>query len=350
MKKLFALMLIPMLMFISACGDSTEEKPVSEEVFTFDSTDIKTERIDEGQFSNLNLEYKLEKGKIYKFRLTSISEDVQSLKADTTLTQKVVQTLTYIVSVETKNIEDDKTIEADITFNSVNLDADANGKKHKYHTGQKLDSLEREGFLEYEAIIGNPFSARISHKGEILEIFRADKITNKLLELRGYLDSVSAEDKKLFQQDIVEGALKPIVHQIFRKLPDNNVAKDSNWSIVQPPINLQVFAFENIHTFQIAGFEKFDGNNLVVIDAGLKSKTILSDDAKKNNIEITDTKYTAGGKLHFNIDKGLFQKTKTNIYLNVNMSAMAPTPTGGVQKITRIQKTKNTNILEYLKD
>lgn len=351
MKNLLALVCLTFLLFFAGCGDSEEVKPVSEEVFTFDSTDIKTEKLDESEFSNVDLEYKLEKGKNYKFRLTSISEDEQSLKTtDTTMTQKVVQTLTYVVTVNMKSIEDDKTFEADITFNSVNLDANANGKKYKYHTGQKLDSLEREGYLEYEAIVGNPFSARITRKGETLEIFRADRITNKLLELRGYLDSITAQDKKLFQEDIVEGALKPIVNQIFRKLPDNNVAKDSNWSISQPPINLQLFAFENIHTFQIAGFEKYDGSNLAVIDAGLKSKTIVSDEAKKNNIEINNTKYTAGGKLYFNIEKGFFQRTKTNIFLDVNISAVAPTQTGGMQKITRLQKTKNTNILEHLGD
>ncbi|HRI47911.1 MAG TPA: DUF6263 family protein, partial [Ignavibacteriaceae bacterium] len=241
MKKLSLFFILFALLYIG-CGEkeNNQNVPVNEEALNFDSTELKASSIDPNSVGLVKLNYNLKKGESYNFRLTSIADDNQKIVADTTLEQKVVQTITYLIKGKVLEVESDGVSEIEFNFNSIKLTADANGKKYTYISGAKLDSLDKERYIEYEALVNNPFTVRLDKSGDILDIFRADKIVNKLLELRNMKDSVSADDKKLLQQDMVEGALKPMVAQVFRKFPTNDVSKDSSWTNVMPEANLQL--------------------------------------------------------------------------------------------------------------
>ncbi len=346
MKK-FSLIVLALIIFFG-CGKKKEEVPqVKNEILTFDSSDIKAPSIDPNSIGKVNLEYRLEKGKKYDFRLTSISQETQTIVADTIIANNVEQTIIYKLNLDVKDIDPENIMEIEFNFNSIKLDANANGKKFTYQSGTKLDSLDRERYLDYESLINNPFTARISKTGDIVEVFKADRIVNKILELRNLKDSVSIEEKKSFQQDIIEGALKPLITQIFRKLPEKSLGKDSSWSFQPPNINLQIVEFDNSQNFKLIDFQKFNENKLAVIDATVKSKAKISEQAKQNNITVKNPAYFAGGTIYFNLDKGLIQKSKTKTTLNLEMSMNMPTQKG-MQKVTRKQSTINTNILEFL--
>lgn len=346
MKKL-SLVILALIIFFG-CGEKKEETPqLKNEVLTYDSSDIQAPSLDPNSIGNVNLEYKLEKGKSYNFRLTSIAKEMQTIEADTIMANNVEQTIIYKLILDVKDIDPEKIMEIEFNFNSIRLDAIANGKKFTYQSGTKLDSIDRERYLDYESLINNPFTARISKTGDIVEVFKADRIVNKILELRNLKDSVSIEEKKSFQQEIIESALKPLITQIFRKLPDKSLAKDSSWSFQPPALNLQIVEFDNSQNFKLIDFQKFNENKLAVIDATVKSKARISPQAKQNNIAVKNPDYYANGTIYFNLDKGLIQKSKTKTTLNLEMSMNMPTQKG-MQKVTRKQSTINTNILEFL--
>ncbi|GAB6282369.1 MAG: hypothetical protein STSR0008_11140 [Ignavibacterium sp.] len=346
MKKL-SLMVLALIIFFG-CGEKKEETPqVKNEVLTYDSSDIQAPSLDPNSIGNVNLEYKLEKDKRYNFRLTSIAKETQTIEADTFMANNVEQTIIYKLTLDVKDIDPEKIMEIEFNFNSIRLDAIANGKKFTYQSGTKLDSLDQERYLDYESLINNPFTARISKTGDIVEVFKADRIVNKILELRKIKDSVSIEEKKSFQQEIIEGALKPLITQIFRKLPDKSLAKDSAWSFQPPALNLQIVEFDNSQNFKLIDFKKFNESKLAVINATVKSKAKISPQAKQNNIAVKNPDYYADGTIYFNLDKGLIQKSKTKTTLNLEMSMNMPTQKG-MQKVTRKQSTINTNILEFL--
>jgi len=87
---------------------------------------------------------------------------------------------------------------------------------------------------------------------------------------------------------------------------------------------------------------------LAVIDAGLTSQYKISERAKQSKVTVKSPSYKGEGKIYFNLSKGLVEKSKTNLYLTVELSMMAPARTGGMQKVTQKQNTKTTNILELL--
>lgn len=349
MKKLSLFFILFALLYIG-CGEkeNNQNVPVNEEALNFDSTELKASSIDPNSVGLVKLNYTLKKGESYNFRLTSIADDNQKIIADTTLEQKVVQTITYLIRAKVLEVESDGVSEIEFNFNSIKLTADANGKKYTYISGAKLDSLDKDRYIEYEALVNNPFTVRLDKSGDILDIFRADKIVNKLLELRNMKDSVSADDKKLLQQDMVEGALKPMVAQVFRKFPTNDVSKDSSWTNVMPEANLQLFTLKSIQNFKITGFEKFNGENLAVIVADVSANYKISEQAKQNKVDVKNPDYRADGKVYFNLNKGLIQKSITSTSMKIQFSVNMPTPQGTFQKVTRSQSTVNKNILELL--
>lgn len=348
MKKLLVLTLL-LLPFFFGCDKKEEPQKEAKSFSTaFDSSDIKAVPITDGSFSTVELKYAFTKGSEYNYRLTSITDDDQSIQADTFVVQNIRQALTYLLNLSVKDVDKDGVMEIEFTFTSVKLDATGNGKTFSYQSGNKLSGDDKKNYANYEAVINNPFTARVTPKGEILEFFRTDRIANKIIELGGLKDSVSLEEKKMLQQQITEGALRPLLSQVFRKLPDNQVKKDSIWTMTNPPAQLPFFEMTNTLNFKITGFEKYKESNLAVIDAGLTSQHKISERAKQAKVTVKSPSYKGEGKIYFNLSRGLVEKSKTNLYLTIEMSMMAPGRTGGLQKVTQRQYTKTTNILELL--
>jgi len=348
MKKLALPLLIILSLYLGCSKKEEPQKAETKFSTAFDSTEIKTVPITDGSLSSVNLKYTLGKGSEYNYRLTSITNDEQSITADTTIEQKVYQALTYLLKVVVKDIDKDGVMEIEFTFTNVKLDAKGNGKTITYQSGQALTGEDKTNFADYEALLNNSFTGRVTSKGDIIEFFRTDRIANRLLELKGLKDSVSLEEKKLLQQQIADGALRPLLSQIFRKLPDGTVKKDSSWSQTNPLAKLPFFDMTNTLHFTILSYDKFNNDNLAVIDAGLTSTYKISERAKQAKVQVNSPSYKGEGKIYFNLSKGLVQKSKTNLYLNLEMSMMAPSRKGGMQKVTQRQSTKTTNILELL--
>ncbi len=339
--------LISALIFFifGGCGgkkDTPENKNIS---LAADTTDLKTQTTTD--ISEAILSYNLEKGKTYKYKLTTIADEVQSIEADTIIKQDLKQTITYLLSLNVKDVDVDGIMEIEFVYDKIKINALANGKPFNYESGTKMDSVEKIRYLDYEAMINNPFIARINKSGEVVEIYRVDKIINKMIELKNLKDKIQNDEKQVLQGDVTNIVIRPLLAQIFRKFPDKKVSKDSTWAFPQQPANLQVFTLESTHTFKLKSFDKYKDENIAFIEGGIEAKYTISPEAKKNNIEVKKPNFTAEGKIYFNLSKSILQKSKTRTSINVELSMVAPTPKG-MQKVTRKQSTVNTNIVELL--
>ena len=258
-------------LFLPACSDKNENKPVDEKnKYVVDSSDLKTKPV-ENQNEQFSLIYNFEKGKTYHYRLLQSSVDNQEMKTDSVQKQSVKQSIIYLLDITPAQKDPDGTLELNITVKSIKLDAQANGQNYSFESSSNKDSAARVQYAEYDCLTNNPFSARISKKGEILEIFRADKISNKYIELKGYSDSVNAEQKNMIRNNMIQGALRPLVVQLFRPVPETPVAKDSNWTFMQPPTQFMTFSLQNTNTFKINSLTQLNDDKVAVIDAGMNT-------------------------------------------------------------------------------
>ena len=347
MKYIITILLA--FIFITGCSKKSDEKPFTEaNKYQIDSSDIKTQPI-ENQNESFTLQYKLGKGKTYKYRLTTITNDSQSITADTTINSNIKQTIIYLISLTPVSTDKDGITEINCVFNSVKLNALANGQEYNYESTTNIDSLERNKFADYESLINSDIGIRISKTGEIIEVFRTDKIVNKFLSIKGIADSISAAQKEQLKTNMVEGAVKPLLFQIFRQMPDNSLAKDSTWTYSQPASQLMVYQIQNTNTYRINSIEKLNDSKLAVIEGGMLTKVTGDDQISERGISYRFKKpeTSASGKIYFNITDGCIQKARTNTSINIFYTMEGKTPQG-FQKGSKQENISNSYFLERL--
>lgn len=347
----YLLVLITFSFILFGCGDKNNEpeKTLTDaEKYSYDSTDLKTDGLDTSGKPFL-MEYKFKKGDKIVYRLTTISNNTQKVTMDTTISNVVNQKIIYLLDIDIKEVDEDGAAEAEIKINSLKLEASANGETFNFEAGKNADSTKIQQFAEFQALHNNPFSVRFSKRGEILEVFKADKISNKYLEIKGAADTISANDRNLIRQDLINGVLTPLLTQIIRKVSDKEMYTDSTWQIQQAPIPLMVYQINYTNTYKVESVEKFDDNRVAVINAGIDFKYTGQSKVNQGNVMYNFEKplSTAEGKIYFDVDKGMQIKSRTKTRLEISYSMEANTPQGK-QKGTRRDVISNTNILELL--
>jgi outer membrane lipoprotein-sorting protein len=348
-KKLLVLVFISLVFF--SCGEKNnkEENALNDkEKYSFDSSDVKTEGVDNSGKPFL-IEYKFKKGDKYTYRLTTISDNTQKIKVDTTITSLVNQEIVYLLDMNIKEADADGNYDAELLISSLKLDAKANGQSFSFEAGKDKDTTKIKQFGEFEALYKNPFNVRFSKKGELLEVYKADKILDKFLEIRGAKDTISAEEKSYVRQDLINSVLNPLVTQVIRKVPDKEVYKDSTWEMPQRPFPLMVYQINYINKYKLESVEKLKDDRIAVIDANISFTYTGNPKVKQGNVsyDFDKPKSQAGGKIFFDVDKGIQIKSRTNSRLEITYSMEANTPKGK-QKGTRTDIVGNTNILELI--
>lgn len=348
----YSVVLISFIFLFIGCGEKTD-KPANDlsgdNKFTFDSTNLKTEGIDQSGKPFL-MEYKFKKGDKHLYRVTSISKNTQKLEMDTTITSGVDQKIVYLIDFEVKDVDKDGTTEAELKINSIKLNAEVNKEKFEFETEKDTDSSKLVQFAEYHSLHNNPFSVTFNKKGEVMEVFRAEKISNKFLELKGAADTISANDRNSIRQDIIAGILAPLVTQIIRKLSDKEVYKDSTWELKQAPVSMMVYQINYVNKYKVENVEKLDDHRIAVIDASISFDYKGQSKITQGNVtyNFDKPKSTAEGKIYFDVDQGLQLKSKTKTSMQLNYSMEANTPQGK-QKGSRSDLVTNTNIVELIK-
>jgi hypothetical protein len=348
MKLILSLVLSGLIIY--GCGEEKNGKQTvtEENLYKIDTTEIETSPVENPDQSFL-MRYKMELNKDYKYKIASITNNSQTMKFDTTISQNVNQNMIYLIDVKPTEIDKDSVYEVVCVFNSIKLDATANNQIYSYQSGVTKDSADLVKFSNYEALINNPFSLRVDNIGNILEIYRTDKIISRYLDLQNLKDSVTADERNALREQISQGAIKPLLSQIFRKLPKESVAKDSSWTISQQPFPFLVFQLQNNYIYEIDALEEYNDEKVAVIDAGLHAKITGEPRVTEQGItyEFNKPSSEANGTIYFNIEEGYVIKSTVKSKTVVSFTMEGNTPEGR-QKGTRNEVTEFTNIVELL--
>jgi hypothetical protein len=351
MKYILSLFILSTVLFFSCQQKKNEEKQKSEEELasTFDSTALKTTEVKEDKQQSFFLKYYFKPGESIKYRMTVISQNKQTIQADSNMTSVMDQTLTYIINFKTLSLDEDSVAELQCTFTSVNLKANVNGKVITYQSGEKIDSTERIKFAEYESFLNNPFNIRVGKDGNLVEIYKTDKIMNRFLSLRGLEDSLTTQDKVLFKEDMSNRSIKPILVQIFREVPEHKVAIDSTWSYKRESLPILVFNIAYTNFYKIEKLEMLGNDRIAVVNGNVNTKitgeSIYSE--RGINYQFDQPITSASGTIYFDIDKGLVVKSRTQTKMETSYKMEMPTPQG-TKKGSARELTSTTNVLELL--
>jgi len=354
MKKYLFFIIIGIAAFtFTECGGNDESKDNKIEknvVRSFDSTDLPTEKITDSDFQNdFRLAYNFEEGKTFRYKLTTLSNTKRTMETDSVVSNTIIQEISRIIRFETISVENDSIAELKCTVTDIAVNAKMNGQTFTYQSGGDLDSVDSKRYIEHEGLVNNPFRIRVTNHGELLDVYRADGIVNRLLELSGYKDSINIQQKAGYQNEIVNNLLNPMIQQVFRDFPVKMMNIDSTWDKNLPPVQVMVFSIGYTNHYTITGLEKLNDEKLALIN-GVSIPSIQGELKHSNNgvnYEFEKPVTEASGKIYFNLDRGLIHKSKTKTKLTINYSVNMDSPQGPQNgKIT--EKVSNDNILELL--
>jgi hypothetical protein len=212
-----------------------------------------------------------------------------------------------------------------------------------------MDSTESLKFAEYESFVNNPFKLKVTRFGVVKEVSNTVNIVNRFLSIRGLTDSLSAQDKVMFEEDMKERSIRPIILQVLREIPDHEMANDSSWSYKRESLPVMVFKIDYTNQYTVEKVEMLNDDRIAVIDGVVKTNITGEQTHTERGVTYNFERpiTSASGKIYFNLDKGLIQKSRTQTRMENNYRMEMPTPQG-TQKGSAREITSNTNVLELL--
>jgi hypothetical protein len=344
MKKLLIVLILGLI--INGCGKKSQKNNLkSKAVAATDSSTVKFLPV-ENPNQKFNIGYKFEKGKDYQYRITFSSEDRQSIKDDSSYNKNIMQNTVYILDTKLKDNKNDSVLNFMCKITSINYTANVNGKIFNYQSKATNDSIDTFKFAEYASLVNNPFSVTINKYGGVVNISKVDLIINKYIKLKRLIKRATKPMKVRLKQNIVDRSLEPLIINIFRKMPQNTIAKDSSWSDELPPAHFIIFTLNNTNTFKISDLKKYHDNLIASIKVGLKTEIKGNTTYKAGNTvyNFDKPKTSANGNIYFNISKGCIQKSKIQTEAKVFFTIKSP----GKKEGSKTENMTSSNVVELL--
>jgi hypothetical protein len=351
-KHILILLTIILSLTIIQCSSETENKKEKLDIAVkeFDSTDLPTTNIEViTENDNFSLVYNFNEGESFSYRLTTLSHAKKSMKTDTIMSNIFDQKIIRIIKFNTISVENDSIAEVKCIVTNIMVEVDINGEKITYQSGSGLDSAEVTRFIEHEGLVNNPFHFRITKYGELLDVFRVDNVTDRYLELSSIKDSVKIEEKAIFKNEIVNNLLKPLLSQIFRELPAQQLEVESTWDKVMDPAPVLVFQLQYTNHYKVSDLEMLNNDRIAIIN-GIATTAVDGESKHTNkgvNYVFQKPVSEASGKIFFNLDKGMVQKSKTKTFLEISYTMEMHSPQGVMSGVSS-ELMANDNILELL--
>lgn len=290
--------------------------------------------------------YTFSKGEELKYKLTTMNEASESIKADSNVTTNVNETANYTVSLSVLEVDPDSVTEFTVTINAIDLSSKMNGKETKYNSNEQMKPEDKLPFIQYDAIINNPFRMRLNGKGEVIEVTRLDRIVDKLLALQPPPKPLTPEEKAMVTKNLTERAIQPLVQQLFRLVPAKKVAVDSTWNYSYPNVvgklqinNKVLFTYKE----QESGIAKVTAelSNTLQGEKTMTEGTITA--------VFDDPKISGGGTIFFDVEKGRLKSSETYTLQEFRVVLTNSAQAKGNKKVDRKQTSKNTLKVELLK-
>lgn len=297
----------------------------------------------------IDLTYKFEKGDKFQYRLTTTQTSEEQIQADSTITISSKQSDSFVMDFEVIDIDADKIAEMNVTITSIKVDIDANGEKMNFDSGKNPSKEEQQKFWQYAMQYSTPFRARVTSKGEVIEVSRLDKMIEKMNSLQPQQRELQPVEKAKLSQELSEGIIRPVTQLIFREFPQKQVAKDSIWEKNYPG-QLSVFQIKNNAKFKVEDIVEIDGNNTAKIDVDLgitwEGEKKGEQQGLKYNFE--DPKISGSGSILFNIDNGMLTKSETLTTVELVAHLEGKDAMQKTLKTTRKDLSSNKNVVELI--
>lgn len=335
-KKSF-LLLIPAIIFMFAISSCTKKDEPGSQGGN-DTTSVMVG-------DKVMLKYSPKKDDVLKYKITN-STNVKENSPNTggkDLTND--QNITIFYSEQVNEVNESGVITYKVTFDSILVNAKISSGdtsvSQNYSSNIKDSVYSKPDFVEFNALINNPFKMRVSSRGEILEAYELENVHDAIY--KAYGDTLSDKEKEVVKQTMNTTYFKDLLQNSFQKFPENAIAKDSSWVITDSD-QLLIFPVKKILNYKLSDVKTENGKTLVTIDATLDNEFIEKQVKEKDlTATVEDSKTTGTGKVVLNLTRGCIVNKETNLAIDISIKMAA-----GGQSAKSVQTIKTGFKVELL--
>jgi len=328
----FELLMAALIIYTVGCGKeekNTTESQKDSVVNSLISKDSVT-----GQ-QRIQMKYIVSKGDT--FRYVMVAKTSTSEKSPATENKEVAQDneINYYYTKVVDNVESG-IITYKVTYDSILISSQMDDKTVKYNSNVDDSMKSNPAFLQYNAVLREPFYIRVSQTGEISDVYGLENIHQNLFKALG--DTLSEEDKQSIKESFGEQSIKEVLQQEYQMFPSSPVDVDSSWI---KSYNTQILFFDVINSakYTLKSIEKKDDHTIANIEASLivefQNKEVKEQGVK---LKIEKSETSGSGKITFDLNRGCITNKETATDLNLEMRMSA-----GGQSANTVQKVK-TNL------
>ncbi len=313
------LLVFALIIYVMGCGDKKDDKTSKNTQDSIVATLITKDQAT-GK-DKVQLKYIVNKGDKFSYKM--IAKTSTSEKSPATEDKEVKQDneINYFYTKEVDNVESSGIITYKVAYDSITITSQMGDQIVKYDSNVNDSVKTNPAFLQYNAVLREPFFIRVSPTGEITDVYGLEKIHENLFKAFG--DTLKEEDKAQVKESFGKESIKEVLQQEYQMFPSQPVNVDSAWI---KSYNTQILFFDVVNSAQytLKGIEEKDGRKIANIEANLVVE-FLNKEVKergiKFNIEKSET--SGSGKITFDLNRGCITNKETTTTLNLEMRMSA---------------------------
>ncbi len=320
MRKYFFLNIIlsALFIYVYGCGDKKDDKTITDKN-NVNSDLIKKDSVTGRQM--VQLKYVVKKGDKFNYKMVAKTSNMEKSPATENKEVKQDNEINYFYSKEVDGVDAAGIVSFKVNFDTITISSSMGDQNIKYNSNVNDSVKLNPAFIQYNAVINNPFYIRVSAQGEITDVYGMEKIYEVLFKALG--DTLKEKDKQEIKQSFGEESIKEILQQEYQICPAAIVAVDSNWT---KSFNTTVLFFEVVNNakYTLKSVEDKNGQKIANVEAALvvefKNKEVKE---RGMVIKIENAETSGSGKISLNLSRGCIQKkeTLTNLKLDLKLSA-----------------------------
>jgi hypothetical protein len=295
----FTLTGLVLVLTLLYCGKKEESKQAGQENVAAD-TSLPTQ-VAPSEFSTVKLRLSYKKGDRYVFRLSSETDQSQTVGNQS----QTISILTdYLFTHEVVDVQGENSVILRIRCDSVRVEASSAMGKVAYSSNVPGDSLKgkQPPFVEHSSLAGNEFYLKITNRGEIIDIYRLDKIMERLLGSVG--PQIDSRTKGMLRDQFVKGFLRGLLQEGLQLLPQEPVGIDSGWSKVNKEV-IEGLDMKSTARYKLTSAEKKGDQKTAVIDAKLETTIAGKKDFERQGLKyaLSSSRISGSGTSRFDLNR-----------------------------------------------
>jgi hypothetical protein len=333
----FKLLFVLLLLFVVGCGKK-EEKPVNKEnpeILSLIKKDSLTGK------EEVMMKYIVKKGDTFFYKMTARTATTENSPATEGKDVSQDNEINYFYTKEVQDVDASGIITYKVQYDSITINAQVEGKTIKYNSNINDTIKSNPAFIQYNAVIKEPFFIRVKNNGEITDIYGLEKIHENLFKALG--DTLKEEEKQTIKDSFGKESIKEILQQEYQMFPDHPVDVDSSWV---KSYNTQLLFFDAVNSarYTLKSIEDKDDQKIINIDA-VQNVEFLNKEVKQRGVKfVIENAETSGtGKIAFNLNRGCItsKETTTKLDLDMRLSAQGQS----AKSVQKVQTNLNVSLL-----